>query len=57
LESRAIGQIGIAVLVAGMLSCKSQSPAPIAATNPAPAKPALPKDENGNDLPMPEIVR
>ncbi len=53
---RIIGQIGIAVLVVGMLSCNSQSPTPITATKPAPTKPALPKDENGTDLPMPEIV-
>ncbi|HEV7674579.1 MAG TPA: hypothetical protein VGQ12_08615 [Candidatus Angelobacter sp.] len=53
---RIVGQIGIAVLVAGMLSCSSQSPAPIAKASPTPAKPALPKDENGNDLQMPEIV-
>jgi hypothetical protein len=52
---RVIGQIGIAVLVAVMLSCKS-SPTPSATANPALAKPALPKDENGNDLQMPEIV-
>ena len=39
-------QIGIALLAVGMLSCKSQAPTP----------PALPKDENGVELPMPEIV-
>jgi hypothetical protein len=53
---RIVGQIGIAVLVVGMLSCNSQSPAPIAKASPTPVKPALPKDENGNDLPVPEIV-
>jgi hypothetical protein len=53
---KVIGQIGIAVLVVGMLSCKSQSPTSSATTNPAHSKPALPKDENGRDLPMPEIV-
>jgi hypothetical protein len=37
---RAVGQIGVAVLVVGILSCNS---------SPAPTKPALPKDENGND--------
>ena len=52
---RVIGQIGIAVLVMVMLSCKS-SPTPSTATNPAPTKPTLPKDENGNNLQMPEIV-
>jgi hypothetical protein len=50
-----LGQIGIAVLVVLTLSCKS-SPAPSTATNPSRTKPALPKDENGNDLQMPEIV-
>ena len=51
-------QIGIALLTAAMLSCKSQAPTPpvAAATQPTPAKPALPKDENGAELPMPEIV-
>jgi len=41
-------QIGIALLTAAMLSCKSQAPTPpvAAATQPTPAKPALPKDEN-----------
>src|SRR5579864_5022441 len=53
---RIVGQIGIAVLVVGMLSCNSQSPTTIAKASPTPAKPALPKDENGNDLPVPEIV-
>jgi hypothetical protein len=53
---KVVGQIATAVLVAGRLSCKSQLPTPIAATNPTPAKPVLPRDENGNDLPMPEIV-
>ncbi len=54
--AKVAGQIAIAVLMMAMLSCKSQSPTPITATKPAPAKPALPKDENGYDLPMPEIV-
>jgi hypothetical protein len=50
-------QIGIALLTVGMLSCKSQAPAPVTATTPVVSKPALPKDENGIDLPMPETVR
>jgi hypothetical protein len=50
-----VGQIGTAVLAVVMLSCKS-SPTPSAAANPALTKPALPKDESGNDLPVPEIV-
>lgn len=53
---KVVGQIGIAVLVVGMLSCKSQSPTPSTATNPTPSKPVLAKDENGDDLPMPKIV-
>jgi hypothetical protein len=51
-----LGHIGSAVLVVGMLSCTSQSPTPSAKTNATPSKPALPKDENGDVLPMPEIV-
>lgn len=51
-----VGQIGIAVLVAAILSCSSRSPTPSATTNPTPSKPALPKDENGDVLPVPEIV-
>jgi hypothetical protein len=50
-------QIGIALLAVGMLSCKSQAPTPVVATTPNVSKPASPKDENGIDLPMPEIVR
>jgi len=53
---KVIAPVGIAVLIVGILSCNSQSPAPIVAANSAPTKPALPKDENGNDLQMPEIV-
>jgi len=55
---KAAEQIGIALLTVAMLSCKSQAPAsPVAATTPIVSKTALPKDENGIDLPMPEIVR
>jgi hypothetical protein len=51
-------QIGIALLAVAMLSCTSQAPTPAAATTPiVNKKPALPKDENGMDLPIPEIVR
>jgi hypothetical protein len=51
-------QIGISLLALAMLSCKSQAPTPaVAATTPIVSKPALPKDENGIDLRMPEIVR
>ena len=51
-------RIGVLLLVMGMVSCKSQLPPPPAvAATPVPAKPALPKDENGYDLPIPEIVR
>src|SRR5215469_10237882 len=51
-----ITQIGIFLLVAAILSCKSQAPSapPVAAATPT--KPVLPKDENGVDLPVPEIV-
>jgi hypothetical protein len=51
-------QIGIALLAVVMLSCTSQRPTPpVAIANTTPAKPALPKDENGVELPMPELVR
>lgn len=50
-------QIGIALLMLGLLSCKSQAPThPDTAASPTANKPALPKDENGYDLTLPEIV-
>jgi hypothetical protein len=45
---------GIVLLIAGLLSCTHSPNPPVVAASPS--KPALPKDENGNDLPMPEIV-
>jgi hypothetical protein len=52
--------IGIAILFVGMLSCTSgtQTPKPVAtpASTAAPAQQPLPRDENGNDLLVPEIV-
>lgn len=49
-------QIGILLLVGGMLSCTSQGPTPARVVAAIPVKPALPKDEKGFDLPIPEIV-
>ncbi len=50
-------RVSIALLfVIGTLSCTSGKPTTLAAT-PAVVKPQLPKDEQGNDLSMPEIVR
>lgn len=42
------------LLIAGMLSCTHSASPPVVAASPS--KPALPKDESGNDLAMPEIV-
>ncbi|MCU1304933.1 MAG: hypothetical protein JWQ87_5217 [Candidatus Sulfotelmatobacter sp.] len=52
---RGFAIVVIAVLAIGTLSCTSSKSTP--AATPAVAKPTLPKDEQGNDLLMPEIVR
>ena len=46
-------RIGIVLLLIGILSCTSSTPI----ANPTVTRPPLPKDEQGNELPIPEIVR
>jgi hypothetical protein len=43
------------LLTLGIISCTSSKPAPVA--SPTPVKAYVAKDEQGNDLPIPEIVR
>jgi hypothetical protein len=48
-------RLSIALLIVGTLSCTSSKPT-LQAASPAAVRPSLPRDEQGNELPTPEIV-